>query len=174
MSPVQIIIGLLISAIVALASIMGLKYVNVAKAQNDIQELTTLSGATAKLATNIGTSFSGYTEQQLAELNFFPSNRVSGYSGSYTIYNQWKGKITAAADGVAVAGANDALAFTYTGVPTDACLEIVQGIFSSADKIVVAGTTVKSLATPKLNTANVATACKTGADNVSITYSFTR
>jgi PilS N terminal len=170
MSLTQTIIGLLIAAIVTIAGVKGMNYVDTAKANGEIQELTELRANTAKLASNIGTNFSGYTNTTLIPINFFQPSRVSGT----TVYNQWKGTVTAAPDGVSATGANDALSFTYTGVPSNACKEIVQGVFNFAAKIVVGTTTIKSLAVPTLSTANVATACDAGADNVTIAYTFTK
>jgi hypothetical protein len=87
--------------------------------------------------------------------------------------NQWKGTISVAPASIASASSNDALAFTYTGVPTDACKEVVQSAAQIAAVISIGGTTVKSNG-GTLSVANMITQCNAGADNTTIVYTMSR
>jgi len=167
------IIGLLISAILAGSGIYAYQYVNQAKADADIQEISALRAATVKLAANQGGNFASIDTATVAGLGFFPANRVSVSGSTTTVLNQWKGTITVAAASIASSGSNDALAFTYTGYPTDACKEVVQSAAQIAAVVSIGGTTVKANG-GNLNVATMITQCNAGADNATIVYTISR
>lgn len=167
------IIGLLISAILAASGIYAYQYVNQAKADADIQEISALRAATVKLAANQGGNFASIDTATVAGLGFFPANRVTGTGASTVVLNQWKGTITVAPASIASASSNDALAFTYTGYPTDACKEVVQSAASIAAIVSIGGTTVKANG-GTLNVANMITQCASGADNATVVYTISR
>jgi PilS N terminal len=144
-----------------------------AKADADIQELSSLRAATVKLGANQGGNFSSIDTATVAGLSFFNANRVSGSGATTSVMNQWKGTISVAPASIASASSNDALAFTYTGVPTDACKEVVQSAAQIAAVISIGGTTVKSNG-GTLSVANMITQCNAGADNTSIVYTMSR
>jgi hypothetical protein len=165
------IIALIISAIVTTAGYLGFKYVEDAKVDNEISEISSLKASTIMLAQGRGTDFTGIDLATVAGLNFFPNSRVSGSGGSTVVLNQWKGVITVAP--ATVISTNDSLVFSYSGVPTYACKSLVTPLANVATAIAIGGTTVKSNG-GVLNLSNAITACNAGADNATIAYTLSR
>ncbi|QOU76430.1 hypothetical protein JAB4_059300 (plasmid) [Janthinobacterium sp. HH102] len=170
-SAIQIMLGVLVGALVLIGGLSLLRWVDSAKVNNDLSELNDLKARTVSYALNHNGSFSGVTQETIIGLDFFPSNRVSGASGSRVVQNQWKGLITVAP--ATTATANDSLLFTYTGITSAACKELSLKAAQLAAAISVGGTPVKpSLGT--LNEATMITSCDQGNDNVTIAYTFNR
>jgi Tfp pilus assembly protein PilV len=170
-SNIQIMVGVLISAILILGGIGLIRYIDKAKVNNDLSELTELKARTVAYGASHGGNFAGFTNELAVGLDFFPTNRVSGAAGARTVANQWKGAIT-----VAVASTNiqaDSLLFTYTGVPSTACKELVIQAASIASFITVNSATVKDTAA-MVNEGAAITACDGSNDNASIAYAMTK
>jgi len=166
-SNIQIMVGVLISAILILGGVGLIKYVEKSKVNNDLSELADLKAATVSYGSNNGGTFAGLTNEIAIGLDFFQRSRVSGTAGSRTVQNQWKGTVTAAPASINIP--NDGASYTYTGVPSAACKDLAQGAASIATVIRVGTTEVKSSGgNPVLN--SIITACDEGADNVTIAY----
>lgn len=171
LSNIQIMIGVLISALLILGGVGLIKYIDKTKVNNDLSELATLKTETVSYGSRNGGSFSGFTQEVGIGLDFFPRSRVSGAVGSRVVQNQWKGVIQAQPATVNIP--NDGIQFTYTGVPSGACKDLAQQAGDVAAIITVGGTVVKQVAaTPVL--ATIITACDAGADNVTMTYAMTK
>lgn len=171
LSNIQIMIGVLISALLILGGVGLIKYIDKTKVNNDLSELATLKTETVSYGSRNGGSFAGYTHEVGIGLDFFPRSRVSGATGSRIVQNQWKGVITSAPATINIA--NDGIAYTYTGVPSGACKDLAQQAGDVAAIVTVGGTVVKAVAAnPVL--ASVITACDAGNDNVTIAYSMTK
>lgn len=166
-SNIQIMVGVLISAILIMGGVGLIKYVEKSKVNNDLSELADLKASVVSYGSNNGGTFAGLTQEIAIGLDFYPASRVSGTTGSRVVQNQWKGTIVAAPATINIA--NDGASFTYTGVPSSACKELAQGASSIAAIIRVGNTVVKAVgAAPVLN--SIITACDAGNDNVSMTY----
>jgi hypothetical protein len=170
-SNIQIMVGVLISAILILGGIGLIRYIDKSKVNNDLSELSELKGRTVAYGSAHGGNFAGFTQELAVGLDFFPANRVSGSTGSRTVSNQWKGTITVAPTISYVA--NDSLLFTYSGVPSSACKELVLQAESLAAVIVVNGQYAKSASAP-INDANVVAFCDANGDNASVGYTMTK
>lgn len=170
-SNIQLIVYILVGAILILGGIGLLSYIDKAKVNNDVQELTDLKASTVSYGAQRGGNFGGVTTDSLAGLNFFPTNRVSGSAGSRIVANQWKGNVTAAP--ATTISANDSVEFTYSGVPSTPCKSLVAQLADVASIISVNGTVVK----PNGGTINEATMvqqCEQTTDNASIAYRLSR
>lgn len=78
---VQIAIGILVGVIILLGSLGGYQYINQAKVNNEISNITDLRSATVRYGQFTGTFTSAnVTTPILLGLNFFPNNSTS---------NQW-------------------------------------------------------------------------------------
>jgi hypothetical protein len=171
LSNIQIMIGVLISALLILGGVGLIKYIDKTKVNNDLSELATLKTETVNYGSRNGGSFAGFSQEIGIGLDFFPRSRVSGAVGSRIVQNQWKGIITAVPATINIA--NDGIVFTYTGVPSGACKDLAQQAGDVAATITVGGTVVKAVAQPPvLNT--IITSCDAGADNVTIAYAMTK
>jgi hypothetical protein len=171
-SNIQIMVGVLISAILILGGIGLIRYIDKAKVNNDLSELTELKARTVAYASSHGGNFAGFTQELAIGLDFFPPNRVSGATGSRVVANQWKGNITVAPGTASVA--NDALSFAYSGVPSSACKELVLQVGNIASVITINGTTNVKMNGAAINEAAAIAACDAGADNASIAYALTK
>jgi len=171
-SNIQIMVGVLISAILILGGIGLMRYIDKAKVNNDLNELSELKAATVSYGSKHGGNFAGFTTELGAGLDFFNPTRVTGAAGARVVMNQWKGAITVVPTTLSLA--NDALAYTYTGVPSSACKDIVMQAGSIAGGISVGTTTVKASPIAAIDEASTITACDTAADNASITYAMTK
>jgi len=171
LSNIQIMIGVLISALLILGGVGLIKYIDKTKVNNDLSELATLKTETVSYGSRNGGTFSGYTHEVGIGLDFFPRSRVSGAAGSRVVQNQWKGLVTSAPTTINLA--NDGIAYTYTGVPSGACKDLAQQAGDIAAVITVGGVSVKAVgANPVL--ATIITQCDAGSDNVTIAYLMTK
>lgn len=171
LSNIQIMIGVLISALLILGGVGLIKYIDKTKVNNDLSELATLKTETVNYGARTGGTFAAFTQEIAIGLDFFPRSRVSGAVGSRVIQNQWKGTIAVAPATINIA--NDGASYTYTGVPTGACKDLAQQAGEVAAVIRVGATTVKAVgAGPVL--ADIITACDAGNDNVTMTYLMTK
>ncbi len=164
-------VGVLISAILILGGMGMMRYIEKAKVNNDINELTELKARTVAYASQRG-SLSGMTRELAIGLDFFPPERVSGAVGSRTIANQWKGDINVTP--VTVTSAGDALQFVYTGVPNSACKELALVADRIATVIWVGATMVKTGALSPVNETAAIAACDASGDNTSLAYAMTK
>lgn len=171
-SNIQIMVGVLISAILILGGMGLIRYIDKSKVNNDLSELSELKARTVSYGSQHGGTFAGFTQEMAIGFEFFPANRVSGAVGSRVVQNQWKGTIAVAP--TTVNFANDAVLFTYTGVPSGACKDTAMQAGAIASKIVVGTTTVKSGSTAAIDEAGLITACDAAADNASVGYSMTK
>lgn len=170
-SNIQIMVGVLISAILILGGMGMMRYIDKSKVNNDINELTELKARTVAYGASHSGNFSGFTQELAVGLDFFPANRVSGAVGSRVISNQWKGSIVVVPTVSYIA--NDSLLFTYTVVPSAACKEVVFQASELAAVIIVNNQYAKSTTTP-INDANIVTICGTNGDNATIAYAMTK
>ena len=165
------IIAIIITAILTAGAVIGLKWIDDAKVSNELEELASLKTSTIKQGVSMGGNFATIDTPTLAQLNFFPSLRVTGTGTSTVVLNQWKGTITAAP--TTTISTSDSIAYTYTGIPTYACRGVVQDAANIAIAITVGTTVVKSNG-GTLNLATALSQCTTGADNVTMIYTFSR
>jgi hypothetical protein len=171
-SNIQIMVGVLISAILILGGMGLMRYIDKAKVNNELNELSELKARTVSYGSQHGGNFAGFTQELAIGFDFFPANRVSGAAGSRVIQNQWKGTITVAP--TIVNFANDSVLYTSSGVPSGACKDTAMQVGAIAAKIVVGTTTVKAGPTAALDEAALITACDAAADNASLAYSMTK
>ena len=171
-SNIQIMVGVLISAILILGGMGMMRYIDKSKVNNDLNELSEYKAATVSYGSKHGGTFAGFTQELAVGLDFFNPNRVSGAVGSRLVQNQWKGDVTVQPATVNIA--NDALVFTFTGVPSSACKDTVMQAGNVAAKILIGATTVKTSAVTPVDEAATVTACDAAADNASISYSMTK
>lgn len=171
-SNIQIMVGVLISAILILGGMGLIRYIDKSKVNNDLSELSELKARTVAYGSQHGGTFSNFTQELAIGLDFFPANRVSGATGSRTVSNQWKGEITTAP--TTVNFSNDAVLYTYSGVPSGACKDVALQAGAVAAMIRVGSTVVKSGSTAALDETGLITACDAAADNASLGYSMTK
>lgn len=167
-SIITIMVVLIVGAIILLGGTNSLKYIESSKVANDLDELNDLRASTISYGNNRGGNFTGVSLATLAGLEFFPAARVTGTGASTAVTNQWKGNVTVAA--ATVINTNDAIAYTYTGVPSSACKKLGMDAARIVNLIRVGSTTVKATTTGAVNEANLTTACDAANDNASITY----
>lgn len=171
MSNIQIMVGVLISAIMIVGSMGMIRAIDQAKVDNDLRDLADLKQKTVRLALQHG-SLSDVTQESLIEMGFFPATDVSGPVGSRVISSRWKGAITARGNGVYTPG--DAIAYSFDGVSTAGCKQLAMQAGSVADQIMVSGTFVKSTpAGDGTGTANeplLIALCDAGKDNLHIDF----
>lgn len=170
-SNIQIMVGVLISAILILGGIGLIRSIDKTKVNNDLSELTELKTRTASYGSSHGGNFSSFTQELAIGLEFFPPNRISGATGSRTISNQWKGNITVAP--ITLDINDDAVMFTYTGVPSAACKELVLQAVNLSPFISVNGTGAKSYVAG-FNEGTVIALCDQVIDNASVGYAMTK
>ncbi len=171
-SNIQIMVGVLISAILILGGMGMMRYIDKAKVNNDLNELSELKAATVSYGSKHGGNFAGFTQELAIGLDFYNPTRVSGAVGSRTVMNQWKGNITVTPATMFIS--NDSLAFTYTGIPSSACKDTVMQAGSLAGTIIVGAISVKTSPTNPINEASTVTACDAAADNATVVYSMTK
>lgn len=170
-SNIQIMVGVLISAILILGGIGLIRYIDRAKVNNDINELTELKARTVAYGASHGGNFANVTQELAIGLDFFPANRVSGATGSRVVSNQWQGNIKVYPTTVLLP--NDALTFEYTGIPNAACKELVMQTANIATVISV-GSTVLKFGNEPVNEAGAVMICDNHADNATLLYAFTK
>jgi prepilin-type N-terminal cleavage/methylation domain-containing protein len=164
----------LIEMLIALAIGAGLLFavfVVVGKVQSkalakDAAETLNLMVADTRAKFKSQGNFTGVTPQVLINNRIPPQQMVQGTN----IVSQWNTNIGVAP--VTINNANDAVRFTYTGVPSEDCSNFVQAAEGTFGRVTVAGTVVKNLyanpATP-LNVATLGTRCAS-AQTVTIDF----
>jgi len=111
-------------------------------------------------------NFTGVSPQVLINNRIPPQQMISGTN----IVSPWNTNIAVAP--VTINNPNDAVRFTYTGVPSEDCSNFVQAAEGSFGRVTVAGTVVKNLyANPvvPLNIATLGTQCAS-AQTVTINF----
>lgn len=155
-SNVQIAIGILVTIILLLGALSGYQYIQQAKVNNEVSALTDLRAATVRYG-QFAAPFNANNANipVLANLNFFESSgfAVDRVANPATVSNQWGGLVT-----VAVANNGNALAFTFNGVPRDACRELGTKLDNIATDISIDGVATK-VAGGRSNPALVAANC---------------
>jgi len=164
----QITLGLAIIAIALIAALGGFRKMTEATVNAAIDELGDLKTQTVRYATQRGGDFTG-VDTNLCARKWFDRDRYSGTGASTVINNKFKGTISCA-PATSISN-NDSLTFTYTGIPSDACIGITSG--ARAEVIAIGGTTVKPL-TGTLNESSAITQCQAANDNATIAFTFTR
>lgn len=169
---VQTAITLMVGVILLIGTVGAYKYIGQAKIGNEINELSDIKNATVRYGQSVGLFTStNATIAVLTGLNFFPSHNVtSSGTASATVSNQWGGTVTPAVGTINTAG--DSLVFTYTGITTDACRELVTKLDNVASVITVGATTTKAAGASTVASTAIA-ACAAG-DNLTMSYTFAR
>jgi hypothetical protein len=174
-SNIQIMVGVLISAIMVLGGIGMLRMVDQAKVENDLRDLADYKQKTVNLALQHG-SLSDVTQEALIDMGFFPASDVSGPKGSRVINSRWKGIMTAAGNGFLIPG--DAIAYTLFGVSSAGCKQLGMEAGRIADGIAVTGTWVKLTpfagGTGAANEPLLISLCDAGKDNLVINFFITK
>lgn len=171
-SNIQIMVGVLISAILILGGIGLIRYIDKSKVNNDLSELSELKARTVGYGASHGGNFSAFTQELAVGLDFFPANRVSGATGSRTVSNQWKGVITVAPGTANIS--NDALVFSYTGIPSSACKDLVLQVGNIAASVLINGTITAKPVGGAVDEAQTIAACDGASDSATIAYAMTK
>lgn len=171
MSNIQIMVGVLISAIMIVGGMGMIRAIDQAKVDNDLRDLADLKQKTVSLALQHG-SLSDVTQESLIDMGFFPAGDVTGPAGSRVISSRWKGAITASGNGVYVPG--DAIAYTFYGVSAAGCKQLGMQAGRIADQIMVSGTFVKQTpaagGTGSANEPLLISLCDAGNENLTINF----
>jgi hypothetical protein len=173
-SNVQIAIGILVGVIVLLGSLSGYQYISQAKVNNEITTLGDLKSATVRYGQFAGLfTATNVTAAILNGQNFFNTAGlvVTGAAAAPVITNQWGGAVT-----VGVGTANllgDAIAFTFTNVPGDACRQLGTRVDNVASVVSINNVDTKA-AGAQTNVGTVTTQCAAGGDANTIIYTITR
>lgn len=162
LSLLEIMIGLGIVAIIAIVAVgaatsaRGSAQVS-AESQN-LQLITTKVKSTFAARQN----FSGISNAMLIAQRGFPSQMVSGTN----VLHSWDGAVT-----VAPGAGNTSVNVTYAGVPTAACIELVNATARSFNTVTVGSTVVKTATQDNNDVAATTTACG-AASAVNIIWNF--
>lgn len=170
-SNIQVMVGVLISAILILGGIGLIRYIDKSKVNNELSELMELKAQTVAYGSSHGGNFESFTQELAIGLGFFPLNRISGATGARVIANQWNGTITVNPTLTYIA--NDALYFLFTGVPASACKEIVVQALATSVVINVNGQYAKQGVVP-IDDSNIIRLCDMNGDFNSIGYAMTK
>jgi len=141
--------------IVSLLGLAAFKYYQIITSDTSIdQERDNISQYVPRAFSQIAS----YADTSSVTTQMLINNRVFkfGVSGN-SVKNKFGGVVTVAPANTQF-GTNDALAFTNTGYPGEACTGVIPKINSIAMSIKVNGTDVKTATTP-LDTAALGTAC---------------
>jgi prepilin-type N-terminal cleavage/methylation domain-containing protein len=141
------------------------------RANGEVAELPAIATKISRAYAN-QPNFSTLTHANVVGLQVFPDNQVSGT----TVTNRWGGTVTVASIGATgLVSAHDAFTITSTGVPSDECVQLGQGLERAARVISVtpkggAATSVKADGA-KLDLGALGTACK-AATSATMVYTF--
>jgi len=170
-SNIQIMLGVLISAIMLLGGLEMYHWVDQAKIDADIRDLTEYKKKTKSLAAR-DTTFAGVNHEVLIDMDFFGFASVIGQPGSpRVVANRWGGSIYSSVGSYRTP--NDSLLFTFSGVPSKACKQLGLQAASLADAIQVSGTWVKWGANPADEQQLIVT-CDSNPGNAAITFFFSK
>jgi len=140
---IQLAIGVLVSVVAVLGAIGGFTYVTQAKVNNQLNYLADLKNSTGRLFLQLGSATaSASSAATLNTYGFFPSSTVTGTGATLKVSNQWGGAVTVAQGTAGVLG--DSIAYTFTGVPNDACVAIGLGVDAVADVVAINTVTTKA------------------------------
>jgi len=173
-SNVQIAIGILVGVIMLLGSLGGYQYITQAKVDNEIAILSDLKAATVRYGQFAGVLADANTTASILNgRNFFKGAglAVTGGADAPTVNNQWGGTVT-----VAVGTANtlgDAINFTFTNVPSNACRDLGTKVDNLAAKVQINATTTKAVG-GRTNPSTVTTKCASDGDSNTITYTLSK
>lgn len=173
-SNVQIAIGILVGVILLLGSLGGYQYITQAKVDNEISILNELKASTVRYGQVAGAfSDTNVTLSILNGQNFFNSAGlvVTGTAAAPAVNNQWSGTVTVAVGTANVAG--DAIAFTFTRVPRNACNELGTKVDNLAATVTIGGTTTKAVGAGS-NAATVTAQCAAGGESNTIVYTLAK
>lgn len=173
-SNVQIAIGILVGVIVLLGSLSGYQYISQAKVNNEITTLGDLKSATVRYGQFAGLfTAANVTEAILNGQNFFNTAGlvVTGAPAAPVITNQWGGTVTVGVGTANVAG--DAIDFTFSNVPGDACRQLGTRVDNVAAVVSINAGNTKA-AGAQTNVGTVTTQCATPGDANTIIYTMTR
>lgn len=141
-----------------------------ASINQNISDIQTIA-STSKSAYGVSNLYGSVTTAVAVRSHIVPTNLRDGTAATAT--NSFGSAITIApANGT---GTNDLLSLTWPNVPSNQCLEIVNGVSPSMRRITVGGTVVKALDS-SLVVATTTTACETNTSDgvVSITFDIGR
>lgn len=158
---IELMVGVVIIsvAIVAIVARVNTTRQNT-QVNTELANLETIVAA-AKSSFSGQTSYAGLNNTVLLTANAFPSQMVNGS----TITNSWSGTVTASPQ--AVPAANTArIQISYAGVPTGACINLINSASKTADGIYVATTAVKPIGGVLDTAANISTACDSSSNVV--------
>lgn len=170
-SNIQIMVGVLISAILILGGIGLIRYIDKAKVNNDLNELTELKARTIAYGTSHGGNFAFLTQELAIGLEFFPKNRISGPIGSKVILNQWKGNVTV--EPIQTYTPNDSVLYNYFGVPASACKELVMRALDLTAVVLVNGSFYAKKQNEVFPETTIISGCEAAGDNATIGYVMT-
>lgn len=150
------LIDLMIAVIII--SILGLAAFNYYRTINTDTNIDQERDNISQYVPRAFAQIASYPDTSTVTTQMLINNRVfkSGVSGN-SVKNKFGGVVTVAPANTPF-GTNDALAFTNTGYPGDACTGVIPKINSIAMAIKVNGTDVKT-ATTALDTTALGTAC---------------
>lgn len=175
LSNIQIMVGVLISAIMVLGGMGMIRMIDNAKVDNDLRDLSDFKKKTVNLGAQHG-SFGDVTQDALVAMDFFPRSDVTGSAGSYVVTNRWKGTVAVAP--VTFYSSYDSLRFTYSGVSTSGCKQLGMQAGQIADGIQVSGTWVKLTpqagGTGSTNESLLISLCDGAKDNATLVYFLTK
>lgn len=129
---IETVIALLIGAVIIAGAVIGYQVVYGAKGQNDAQ-LLSQAAQCARSTYNNSPDFSGVSVSTLAGNGCFPPSNVSGAIGAQTVKDTNGYSINAQA--TTLNSANDSIAFTISGVPTNVCTQIMAALAPSASQL---------------------------------------
>lgn len=167
-SNIQVMVGILVSAIFLLGGIGLIRYIEKAKVNNELSELGQLKVRTAAYGNLHGGDFAMMNQELAIGLNFFPANRISGVTGSRVISNQWGGKITI--EPIKTFIDNDSILYNYFGVPASACKDLVMNAKDLTAVILVNGAFYVKRMNWVIPEETVVAGCEAAGDNATIGY----
>ena len=161
---IELMVGVVIIsvAIVAIVARVNTTRQNT-QVNTELANLETIVAA-AKSSFSGQTSYAGLTNAILLSANAFPSQMVN--AGAVT--NSWSGPVTATPQTVPAA-VNTRIQVAYDGVPTGACINLINSASKTADGIYVTATPIKPIGGVLDTAANIATACGT-ASTVAVNF----
>lgn len=158
---VELVIAITLSLLVVAAGIVGAsKFVAANKVSQTLEELPLIFTKTQKVYSSAA-NYSGISITNLVNNRVFPADLVTAGTPP-TVANRMGGAITVAAGTISVA--NDGAAFSLSGLPEEACVDIVNGMQASAARVSVDGSVVKPI-NGTLDIPGLGTACNDSASN---------
>lgn len=139
--------------LIVVAVVVGSKVFSSTTTVSEIQNLNTIVSNVRNLYAN-QPNYNGLTTAVAIQAGVFPSNMVQGN----TAVNKWGGQVTLAQN----TSNPNAFDLTYTNVPQDQCIQLVNNTqASNLVSVAVNGTTLN----PPLNPGQIANACNNPTNN---------